>query len=368
MIKSVHYLRGVAALIVVFFHFRYYLNDYYDNANLGDTLFANGAFGVDLFFIISGFIICYATQRPEPKPLLSYVLKRFFRIYPLLLISLIAFYFLFGDNNTSVLRSFLPLHADYSESGPFFGYNMLSPVWTLTYEIFFYGLFFIALMMSQRHRKWLVLLLIVAAFTVSQLFLNQQIELSAYTDFDYTSNAIAEPVIALLSSPMLLEFAYGIILFMSYKALPDFSEQVEKFIVTAALFIMAFSIIALYMPGFYGHGPVKWGLPSFLLLSAALIYERFKGLPTLAVLHFLGDISFSLYLTHVIMIKLIRKYEWDWGLDGVAAFTWAVVISLLMATVMHYLVEKNGIVICRKLLQRLNYQSKSTAYSKALTT
>ena len=76
MIKSVHYLRGLAALIVVLFHFRYYLNDHYEqHQQLGDALFANGAFGVDLFFIISGFIICYATERTETKPLMSYVLK-----------------------------------------------------------------------------------------------------------------------------------------------------------------------------------------------------------------------------------------------------------------------------------------------------
>lgn len=354
MIKSVHYLRGLAALLVVCFHFRYYLNDYYAHPRLGDVLFANGAFGVDLFFIISGFIICYATQRPEPKPLVSYVVKRIFRIYPLLLISLLIFYFLFGANNASVLRSVLPLHADYSQSGPFFGYNMLSPVWTLTYEIFFYCLFFIGLMLSQRYRKVLVLGLIVVVFVWSQLGLNAQIELSAYTRFDYPSQKVWQPLVALISSPMLLEFAYGIVLYIGYKALPDCSEVVQRRLVVIALIVMAWALIALYSPGFYGHGPIKWGLPALLLLASVLVYERFKGVPASALLHFLGDISFSLYLTHVIMIKLIRKYEWDWGLEGGAAFVWAVVVSLGVASIMYYVVEKNAIMLCRQLLQRMN--------------
>ncbi|GGE63083.1 MAG TPA: acyltransferase [Paenalcaligenes hominis] len=357
MIKSVHYLRGLAALLVVFFHFRYYLNDYYAHSRLGDLLFANGAFGVDLFFIISGFIICYATQRPEPKPLVSYALKRIFRIYPLLIVSLVVFYLLFGDNNTSVLRSLLPLHADYSQSGPFFGYNMLSPVWTLTYEIFFYGLFFIGLMLSQRYRKVLVLGLIMAVFVASQLAVNQELELSAYTQFDYTSNALLQPLIALVSSPMLLEFGYGIILYMVFQSLPEWSAPTQRRLLPWVILLAVLAAIALYLPSFYGHGPLKWGLAAWVLLFAALLYERIQGIPTLPVLHFLGDISFSLYLTHIIMIKVIRKYGWDFGLEGGAAFIWAVVASLVVATVLFYVVEKNAIVVCRKLLQRVNTAS-----------
>lgn len=91
MVFSVHYLRGLAAVIVVCFHYRYYINDSFSNINLGDFLFSNGAYGVDLFFIISGFIICYSTRRPEKLPALSFGLKRFFRIYPLLFASLILF-------------------------------------------------------------------------------------------------------------------------------------------------------------------------------------------------------------------------------------------------------------------------------------
>lgn len=366
MIKSVHYLRGLAALLVVFFHFRYYLNDYYAHPQLGDMLFANGAFGVDLFFIISGFIICYATQRPEPKPLVSYALKRIFRIYPLLISCLLAFYFLFGDNNTSVWRSLLPLHADYEQEGPFFGYNMLSPVWTLTYEIFFYGVFFLGISLSHQYRKGLALGLIALLFVGSQLLLNQQIDLSASTQFDYSVAGIWQPVVALMSSPMLLEFGYGIVLYMAYKALPDWSASTQKILVPLTLGVWLAAAVALYTPVFYGHGPLKWGLVAVVLLFAALVYERLKGLPTIPALHFLGNISFSLYLTHMIMIKLIRKYEWNWGLDGGAAFVWAVGASLVLATLTYYVIEKNAIVACRKLLQRLNSSQKSYAAVPAI--
>src|SRR5690625_5435152 len=116
MVLSVHYLRGLAALLVVCFHYRYYLNESFPVVDIGDILFSNGAYGVDLFFIISGFIICYSTERIEKFPALSFAMKRFFRIYPLLFVSLILFILFFDIEGHSLATSFVPLHADYERS------------------------------------------------------------------------------------------------------------------------------------------------------------------------------------------------------------------------------------------------------------
>lgn len=48
-VNSIHYLRGFAALMVVFYHLKANLNNVYAQDNLGDLLFNSGAFGVDLF-------------------------------------------------------------------------------------------------------------------------------------------------------------------------------------------------------------------------------------------------------------------------------------------------------------------------------
>lgn len=71
-VNSIHYLRGIAALMVVFYHLKARLNDVYAQENLGDLLFNSGAFGVDLFFVISGFIICYATDRKDKNMAAKY--------------------------------------------------------------------------------------------------------------------------------------------------------------------------------------------------------------------------------------------------------------------------------------------------------
>lgn len=67
MIFTIHYIRGIAALLVVLFHFRADLNKVYSQQDLGDLLFGSGMSGVDLFFIISGFIIVLSTKIKKIK-------------------------------------------------------------------------------------------------------------------------------------------------------------------------------------------------------------------------------------------------------------------------------------------------------------
>ncbi|MFW5387222.1 acyltransferase family protein, partial [Yersinia sp. 2542 StPb PI] len=80
MIKSVHQLRGIASLFVVFVHLKFLINDTYAQKNLGDMLFSSGYFGVDLFFMISGFVIVYSTK--NDNSIFSFSVKRLFKIYP----------------------------------------------------------------------------------------------------------------------------------------------------------------------------------------------------------------------------------------------------------------------------------------------
>jgi peptidoglycan/LPS O-acetylase OafA/YrhL len=350
VIKSIQYLRGLAALMVVFYHFRHYLNGVYVEKDLGNLLFDQGAFGVDLFFIISGFIICYATRRREAHPLVSYALKRVFRIYPLLIASVLAFYFLLGGDGFSLVRSLIPLHADYTDEGPFFGYNMLVPAWTLTYEISFYLLFLVGLAVSHRHRKFFTAGLIVLSFVLLQLWLNGRIELSAYENYGFTGNWLKRAVLAILSSPMILEFVYGIALYALYTTLPRVPERARRGLGWGLLCTVALSVLGYFSPAFNGHGPTNWGVPSLLLVLSLLLYERIRGLPDCRWLFFLGNISYSLYLTHIVVLKVIGAYHMNFGMRGVSAFVFAVGVSIGVATVVYYLIEARSISACRRLL------------------
>ena len=81
-IVSIHYLRGIAALLVVAYHNKTSGYEGLSKENYFEYLFKGGAFGVDLFFIISGFIIAYSTQKSNKHNLIDFAIKRTFRIYP----------------------------------------------------------------------------------------------------------------------------------------------------------------------------------------------------------------------------------------------------------------------------------------------
>ena len=83
------------------------------------------------------------------------------------------------------------------------------------------------------------------------------------------------------------------------------------------------------------------------------LYEKNNHLPDVKWLYFLGNISFSLYLTHIIIIKIIRKHEINLGLDALPAFLFAVTLSVATATLVYYLIETTSISACRSLLNNL---------------
>lgn len=66
--------------MVVLYHYRGELNSIYAQKGLGDLLFSNGYIGVDLFFMVSGFVIMLSTEKDKSS--LSFAIKRIFRIYP----------------------------------------------------------------------------------------------------------------------------------------------------------------------------------------------------------------------------------------------------------------------------------------------
>ncbi|EAP9958927.1 TPA: acyltransferase family protein, partial [Salmonella enterica subsp. enterica serovar Infantis] len=90
-LNGIQFLRGFAVLAVVLGHNR---GTMYDNIVAGsfiDYITSNAIFGVEVFFVISGFIISHSTQSIKFSSFaesLSFLIKRFFRIYPLYLMVL----------------------------------------------------------------------------------------------------------------------------------------------------------------------------------------------------------------------------------------------------------------------------------------
>ena len=349
-VYSIHYLRGLAALFVVLFHFRGYLNNVYAQTNLGDLLFSKGAFGVDLFFVISGFIICFATEKEECNASLKFVIRRFFRIYPLLILSMSVYFLaviLRPESHDLVMWfiwSIIPLHVDYHSGAPFFGYNMLGIAWTLTYEISFYFIFLIAMSISHKYR-----MLISSIIIVSMVFITQMLSGSPTLD-GLNNNYIINDFVTLISSPIYIDFVYGIATYYIFKRFKLSENRKGGSILTAFLICtIIITISSIFLTKDSDHGPLSWGFMAFLIvLSMTLIEGTVKKYES-SLLDILGNVSFSLYMCHYIIIEIYNKYFHHESITGVSALVIMTTISVMVSIILFRFVEMPSVSMSKKL-------------------
>lgn len=204
VVLPIQYLRGVAALMVVWHHARGQLPGL-------SLLLPNGfgAHGVDLFFAISGFIMVLTTEGKATTPW-QFFKRRVVRVVPLywlVTFTLVALILVAPNLLTTVKPTpdttlmsllFIP---HLSAGNPGMAWPILVPGWTLNYEMFFYALFALSLFAP----KSLLLLLSM---------------LSALVGFGWLLGPFEEPMLKTYTSPLLLEFAGGAILGRAWIASP----------------------------------------------------------------------------------------------------------------------------------------------------
>lgn len=175
-LQSIQVLRGLAALLVVFYHIRA-LEIISITANgLNETpytggIFANGYAGVDLFFVISGFIMVYVTEGLKNSVMTSaeFLFARMTRIYPVwwLFAGIATVYFILvhtlsgagpGWQDISGNQPLIPYILNSLALVPQPGFPILSVGWTLIHEVYFYLVFTFLLLLP---RKWLPGLLLI---------------------------------------------------------------------------------------------------------------------------------------------------------------------------------------------------------------
>jgi len=296
-------LRGIASLLVVLFHITTILDQYTEKTYLYN-IFYFGYSGVDIFFVLSGFIITYTSINSinSQKNIISFYKKRFIRIFPIYWLFFIFFLLLqiifpsyyatpFKLNFSNVFSSILlfPKHI------------MINGVsWTLTYELFFYILFSTIFLFPNKKVFFRIIFV-----SILVLFLQNLFNLKLATNNSWLN---------LLLSPMNIEFFLGVLVALFYKKI---SKQTSKFIIfvgIALLFIAAFFItngIRLYNYNF--NRVIYFGFPAFLIVLGAVSLERkTHGIKIPILFLSLGDASYSLYLFHlpivVASIKIASKF------------------------------------------------------------
>ncbi len=328
---SIQALRGLAALFVVFQHVRF-LNF--------------GAFGVDIFFCISGFMIMFTTQNSTQY----FFRKRLIRILPL--------YYLMTFGTYALLLLFPAMFQQTSQNPAFLiksllfipfdiGGGVIQPLvrigWTVNCEMFFYLLFFISFRISMRYRG-----LICSAFLA---VLIGMVQLFAPVIFSWQSpvDGMLSPVLLFYGDPVMLEFIFGILAYyllrFLYSCHLKHPVPMAVSVLSAVSIPVIFCLLAYFTPRINVIGFRRlplWGLPAFVLLLLSFLAGLRISLPRFFVL--LGNISYSLYLVHYYPVMFLDRAVFDFSALSVMSII-GLVLSIALSIWLAYL---SWIVIERK--------------------
>lgn len=301
-------IRGIAVLAVIFFHANY-------------NLFKGGFLGVDIFFVLSGFLIIASIGSHidrEKFSFLKYYKKRFLRIVPaavatLLIVLAFGLLVLFPEELINLYKNIyyiLTIKSNVlaAESIDYFGigveFKPLVHYWSLSIELQFYIFFplFIYLFLKYKYEKILLFLLI------STLFLSM-----TYATFNDTLSSNEK----YFSTYMRLwEFALGSITFLVWKQYNNIINRDSiyiKYLPFIGIFLIGTSLI-LYDKTF-DVPSITTFIPAFGVSLMLLFSNDHTGIGKLLAfypLRKLGVISYSLYLIHqpiFVFYRIIRDRD-----------------------------------------------------------
>ena len=328
MLYNLHLLRVIAALGVVYFH---------TTSVAGLKLdWDVGSRGVDVFFVISGFIIAYiGTSKPE-----EFFRRRLIRVVPFYWAAT-AFVFamvavapqMFRSTTSSVPHLIASLLFVPHESATGEMHPTLILGWSLNFEMFFYVLFALALGIS---RKWSPVICVswIVAFVIA---------IHAF--------ATSSPAMNFYARPIVLEFCFGIGVFYLFNwcsarkaaiaALPGL-----KWLMLATL------IASLILLNVFEEQHDDWprhlaaGIPAFFIVASALLLERIWGVATRnRGIYLLGEASYIVYLVHPYIIfsvlRVVVRNAETWPAPALAVLIVALLALVsVIAIAIHVLFEK----------------------------
>jgi peptidoglycan/LPS O-acetylase OafA/YrhL len=312
-------LRGLAAVAVMVFHFTGHYGK--DVGHLDRPLFelAMGNYGVQLFFMISGFVIFMTLEKTRSA--MDFAVTRFSRLYPAYWTALAVsalFVYTIGMPEQRLPLSDLAANVTMIQSLLHFR-HLDGSYWTLQIELLFYAQMLCWFMFGQLHRvTWIIggwLVVCVGYYFVQ----------AAGLHVSWT-----------LGQLLILEhipfFGLGILFYGLHKGLQDGKTRDWMNHVMIAACIAAIAIT---------HPPIYVSVVLFCTAVFYLfIYGQLKWLQS-APFAFLGAISYSMYLLHqAIGFDVIWHMEHDAHISSTLAIVVAIAVTVALATLITFFVER----------------------------
>jgi len=300
MLINIQFLRFAAAMLVVCYHSSAHLKSTgVEQGLLFDIFEAVGFAGVDIFFVISGFIMAYTTTDASGfDPGIKFAKRRVARIYsgywPFYAIAIAVFAWVGGTYLTDVAlwRSFFLWPA---------GKPLISVAWTLVYEMYFYVLFTLLIMFSGSHRK---LLLISTMLGIIAWSLYSQFVRHAYDQGQLELISLSE---AYMFSPYLVEFLGGSLL-AGWLSSRHTGQSWSWLLAGIVLFLAGGLINNILFDGQIEQGyyifwrVLVFGAASLFMMTGLVRLEFLGKTATLRFSLAAGGASYAIYLSHVLWL------------------------------------------------------------------
>jgi len=355
VLVNIQFLRFAAAMLVVVYHSSSHLRA----AGVDQGIFfavseAIGFAGVDIFFVISGFIMAYTTPRSTGlSDSWQFMRRRIARIYsgywPFFLMALALFSWI----NPALVES-----SGLMSSAILWPANQLliAVSWTLVFEMFFYLLFSVLILGPTQHRTLILktLMALVVAWSVYSQFV-----LHAYDPGHLETMSPAEYY---MLSPYLAEFLAGALL----------ATRLDKITLKPG-WALLFAGIALFLLGgwlnnrffdgqieqgyFVFYRVLAFGTPSLLILLGLIHLEGSGFRAPLKFSLLAGGASYAIYLSHTLLLSLSQYLGFNHfaGSLGATNARWlflAYAVLILILSIVHYrLLEKPLHRLFKKLLK-----------------
>lgn len=297
-----------------------------------------GSAGVDVFFVLSGFII-WVTTVEKNLSTADFLYRRWFRIVPLywLVTLFVAATLIFAPSifnslrfdlkNTVYSLFFIPaLNEALHEIVPTYIQG-----WTINYEIFFYMVF--ALVMLTPRRFWLALITLTLLACTILGFLGLH---GGNVQLDFWTR------------PIVLEFLFGVLLGAMFlnKLIPSRLVALAC-IAVAVITLLTTAFFALTFPpsGANILRVAAWGAPAALLVYGLVALEVRGYVVPLKLLSALGDWSYSIYMTHIAVIPAVaiawRKLGMNFvGVSGVAFVGAELLVISIVGGIVYHMYER----------------------------
>ena len=340
---SVQAMRAIAALSVMLVHFSYIkllLSGGSPNDPIPLYPFSSG---VDLFFVISGFVMVYSSE-----PLFGvagswriFLMRRISRIVPLYWgATMIAIPIMSPPQNLQTITQSL-LFIPYRTGETFFPTH--AGGWTLNFEMFFYCVFAMAIFLPR-----MVAVSIVTLILISLVIVDRTLPIS-FAPISYWSD------------PIVIEFIFGMATALLYKS------GTRLAIVPRIILIVFGAAVIWFVQTLNGPVPtgdrwLLWGVPAALILSGSVLGDDLKIGWLAGPIKLLGDASYALYLFHPMVGALIISYWSDgpFGIDGLKytpmmnVLYFGACASIVLSLVLHLAFERRA----QRFIRHLGLRAK----------